>query len=148
MDLEFKINGETAVKATVNLAVLLRAMSADAAVESTISRSTSLNSRQAEELLRRVAPKSALFLKRIAENNGHISWKEMKQIFEITAWTEFSGSFGKGITRAIRHMLSDQSASLFYWNDEDDWENDPDNQRVFIDGGALQALREATGLEK
>ena len=113
-------------------------------------RSTAMTKGQAEELLTKIDPRSARFLRKIAANNGKMTWEEMRSIFGIrgrTDWASYSGSYGRGITRAFRHLLKDRSASLVWWIDED-WENEPwgsDLVAVYVDGPALQALREASG---
>lgn len=120
-----------------------------ASVTQTVSKSTPMSKTQAQDLLSRIDEKSVIFLKQIAANNGTIAWGEMRKIFGIDDkedTTSFTARYGKGITRALRNLLNNKSARLVWWNDEDwDWESkEPDTFEVYVDGPALQALREAT----
>jgi hypothetical protein len=116
-----------------------------------VSKSTSMTKMQAEELLSRIDAKSAHFLRQLAANSGSITWGEMRDVFGIEDeddWSAFSAAFGKGVTRALRHILQDKSARLMWWND-DDWaeaeeKGTLDHFKVYVDGPALNALREAT----
>jgi hypothetical protein len=101
------------------------------------------------DLLSRIDQKSVHFLRAIAADpNGSISWQEMRKIFGLskTDWSGYSRSYGKGITRAFRHALGGhKSAKLIWWDDAawDTHEWDDPACKVFIDGGALAALRAA-----
>ena len=100
---------------------------------------------QAKQLIREIDKKSADFLRTIAHNDGEATFKSMCEIFDIERWAEYSGSYGKGITRALRHMTDNSSASLIWWND-DEWVADEDpNGSVYIDGQALRSLQAAFG---
>ena len=149
MNIEILVDGEAALKLEINETLLKRFLqvhpsNTDAAK---VAQSTSLTKAQAEELLSRIDTKSVLFLKQIAANNGSITWSEMMSIFNIDEWRSFSSAHGKGITRALRHILNDKGARLIWWKDEE-WEDKEveDLCRVYVDGEALQALRDATGV--
>ena len=45
----------------------------------------------------------------------------MKTIFETGKddWSAYSAGYGKGITRALRHILDTKSARLIWWRDEE-----------------------------
>jgi hypothetical protein len=163
VEVELKLDGETVVKATVNFAALLAKLQSsvastivdradgDEASETRQHKSSPLTKAEAEKLLRNIHRSSAKFLKKIAENGGSITWGEMRTIFKIedpTDWPSFSGGYGKGITRTLRHLLNDETARLVWWDDRDPSWGDFDNGRgdegkVYIDGPALDALREA-----
>jgi uncharacterized protein YdaL len=114
-----------------------------------IARSTPLNREQADEIYRRVDPKSVHFLKKIAANNGSITFREMRDIFGIETegnWSGYAQHYGRGITRALRAVLNNPTAQIVWWNDRD-WNVQPeeqDNCKVFVDGAALDALRESS----
>jgi hypothetical protein len=156
MNIELRVDGEAIIKMELNAALLsqLLTISLPALGAETIAKSTPMTKAQAQELLSRIDSKSAHFLKLIAANNGNITWGEMKDIFGITDWTAFSAGHGKGITRALRHILDNKSARLLWWNDAE-WKDeegndlDPSEQDscpVYIDGAALHALQEAGGI--
>lgn len=166
MDLELKLNGQVVVKATVDLGELLAALQAsvspsamDAVANNEtpfgapLPKSVPLTKADAEKLLRQIHPKSAAFLRQIVANGGSITWGEMRKIFGIddpTDWGAFSGSYGKGITRTLRYILNVPAARLVWWDDDDESWGDFDNGqgdggKVYIDGPALDALREASG---
>ncbi|SFM57172.1 hypothetical protein SAMN05216573_102605 [Bradyrhizobium sp. Rc3b] len=154
MQIEIKIDGLSFVNMQLNEAVLAKLLGGARAVEG-VPRSTPITVVQTQDLLSRIDAKSVQFLKQIAVNGGEISWGEMRRIFGISdaaagGWTEFSSSYGKGITRALRNLTGDKSARLVCWND-DDWPDGGragawDDCKVFIDGLALKSLREATGI--
>lgn len=99
----------------------------------------------AVQLLRKIDKKSGAFLKAIGQNNGEIDFKTMCDIFGISRWVEYSGSYGKGITRALRHMTDNSSATLVWW-DDNEWEHPDDpNGSVYVDGQALKSLQVAIG---
>jgi hypothetical protein len=153
MNVEVRIDGVVLVKMEVNPAGLSNLLRGSAlGVEShTIPKSTPVTKAQIEELLSRIDARSARFLKQIGVNNGTITWGEMRAIFDIKDeddWSSFSAGYGKGITRALRHILKDKSARLVWWidsewNENDDW----DPCKVYVDGAALQALRQASGVQ-
>lgn len=147
---EIKADGHTIVKMELELERLVKLLKGEAdqiQTMTTLSKSTPMTKSQAEELLSKVDPKSARFLRQIAANNGSITWDAMREIFGIEKnddWNAYALSYGKGITRAFRHLLQSKSARLVWWIDED-WEKEPwgsDLVAVYIDGPALQALQE------
>lgn len=101
---------------------------------------------QAEQLLRKVDGKTAMFLKALAQNDGELTFGEMQVIFGIKEWTEYTTRYGKGLTRALRHLTDNSSATLVWWID-DEWESDNDpNGPVYLDGEALTSIQAATGV--
>lgn len=150
MTLEMLLDGRSVVKVDLNLPILLQALESSVRKEAN-ARSTPATEAQMRELLSRIDPRSAEYLKAIARNaDGTMTWKDMRPIFGIEKaedWAAYSGSFGKGITRAYRKILGDQTAKLVWWNDADwqdvDW--DDEMCAVFVDGPALEALRAAVG---
>lgn len=142
MEVELKLDGKSVLKARIRVSALVAAITAALQAEdSEDAISTPITPDQASELLERVDAKSARFLKRIAENNGNIDWEEMMEIFDIEDWNEYSTRFGKGITRALRHITGGGRDRLVHWDDET-WEEE---SVVYIDGMALRSLREASG---
>jgi len=148
---EIKADGHTVVKVEIEiekLAKLFKGEINQLQTMASIPTSTPMTKLQAEELLSKVDPKSARFLRQIAANNGSISWDAMREIFGIAKkddWNAYALSYGRGITRAFRHLLQSKSARLVWWID-DDWKNEPwgsDLVAVYIDGPALKALQEA-----
>jgi len=149
---EIKADGDTVVKIELELEQLRKLFHGDTSqlqLRTSIPTSTPMTRVQAEELLSKVDPKSARFLRQIAANNGSITWDSMREIFGIAKkddWNAYALSYGKGITRAFRHLLQSKSARLVWWID-DDWKNEPwgsDLVAVYVDGPALQALQEAS----
>jgi hypothetical protein len=105
------------------------------------------HSDQAQQLLRKIDPKTGDFLKVLAQNGGEITFGQMQQIFGIKEWEEFTSRFGKGLTRALRHLTDNSSAKLVWWDDYE-WNSDDDPEGpVHVDGAALRSLRAAVGLE-
>jgi hypothetical protein len=155
MNLELKIDDATVVKMELNEGFLSQLLQLKPSVNAgVVTKSAPLTKAQAEELLSRIDGKSVLFLKQIAANNGSITWGEMKGIFGIEDWSTFTSGHGKGITRALRHILDDKSARLIWWVDKE-WAdnegnylepNEEDRCKVYLDGVALQALREMSGV--
>jgi hypothetical protein len=154
VNITISIDGEVAVKMDVNpsaLAKLIQGVSLKAVTSG--AKSTKATKDQMTELLSRIDPKSAYFLKQIAaSDDGSITWGQMRAIFGIKNeddWNAYSNSYGKGITRAFRHILNDKSARLIWW-DQHGWDEEEewDVNTVYIDGEALQALRQATGVAK
>src|SRR4051812_37651868 len=121
-NIELSIDGERVVKVEVNMAVLFTLLQSVSprAVSSVVPTSTVATREQIAELLSRIDARSVQFLKQIAANDdGAITWGEMRTIFgfkNVGDWAAFSGSFGKGITRALRHILGDKSARLVWWD--------------------------------
>jgi hypothetical protein len=153
MDVQIVINGAVAVKMEINVSLIstfLRDKQSDDSrspvAASTVPRSTPMNKVEIEETLSRIDPKSAQFLRQIAANGGMITWGKTRAIFGIKEeedWAAFAGSYGKGITRVVRHLLKDKSARLVWWDDLA-WENSEewDPCEIYVDGPALEALRE------
>lgn len=148
--LELLLDGRCVVKVDLNLPLLVQALQSSVGKQVN-ARSTPATEAQMRDLLSRIDPRSVEYLKGIARNaDGTITWKNMRLIFGIEKendWSAYSGSFGKGITRAYRKILGNQTAKLVWWNDADwdeaDW--DDDMCAVFVDGPALEALRAAIG---
>lgn len=105
--------------------------------------STPITTVQARDLISRLNPKTVMFLRELAKAGGSISWANIQAIFGVTEWKEFSNSYNRGITRALRNITKDSGAWLVNWNDKE-WAEG--NERVFIEGPALEALREAFAL--
>lgn len=137
-----QVGGVTVFDGNIHLSDLLKVITTQPeTVKSAIYKSTALSEEQMRQLMTKVDQKTVLFLKRIASNDGSITFGEMCQIFDIKEWSGFSSRFGKGLTKALRHMTGDATASLVWWVD-DEWgiDDDPDGE-VYIDGPALQALK-------
>ncbi|WSG95350.1 hypothetical protein U8P76_23565 [Rhizobium johnstonii] len=150
MLLELSLNGVAVVKAEIDaqkiqglLGTALRAVS--------VPQSTPMSVEQARELLSRINEKSAVFLRRVAENNGHATWAEMQSIFGYkgTNWTDFSNSHNRGINTALGSILGTPGCKLVSWDDDEkEWKSEGWSEgRVYIDGEALRALRIAFALE-
>lgn len=146
MNFDMVLDGQSVVKIDVDLPMLAhmlqRAFQLDADAQSTPATET-----QMRDLLSRIDQRSGQFLREIAaSDDGSITWVRMRTIFGIANndWSAYSGSFGKGMTRAYRNILNDKTARLVWWIDAnwDDW--DDDMSAVYIDGAALVALRSAT----
>jgi hypothetical protein len=150
MNLEIKLDGQTLVNIDINTQLAARAGREFRAPlpEATHSwRSTPMTVPQARELLSKIDPKSKVFLLELARKDGTLSWRDMRAIYELDAeaeWSVYSRGWGKGITRALRFIMKDNSAKLVWWND-DQWdeleEDDVDRGLVHIDGPALAALQ-------
>lgn len=152
MNLELRVDGESFIKVDVNANVfsqLIKILKSPIVTSAaTIAKSAPLTVAQVDELFSRIDAKSVHFLKRLAANGGSITWGEMKEIFGISEWNTYSSGYGKGITRALRHILDDKSARLVWWIDAEwdeleEWEQDP--CKVYVDGAALHAIREVSG---
>ncbi len=143
------IGGEVVFTGEISVAKFLLALTASTSNPATGTshhKSYPITVEQAKHLIRKIDKKSANFLRTLAHNDGEITFKSMCEIFDIERWAEYSGSFGKGITRALRHMTDNSSASLIWWND-DEWVVDDDpNGSVYVDGQALKSLQVAFGL--
>ncbi len=144
MNIEMLLDGQSVVKVSVDLSALAQAFK-KAFQPHVAARSTPANESQMRDLLSRIDQRSSQFLKEIAaSDDGSITWSRMRSIFGIeNDWSAYSGSFGKGITRAYRNVLDDKTAKLVWWIDAD-WdeaEGDDDTCEVFVDGPALTALR-------
>jgi hypothetical protein len=152
MRLELKIEDQVIVKAEIDISALLPLLQttthSSGAAPSAVTQSIVMTVEQVTDLLSRVDPKSAEFLKKIGENNGTISWGDTRAIFGIEAagdWSAFASSYGRGITRAVRYVTGIKSARLVWWNNPDWDEENPDPFTLHVDGPALQALRLAVG---
>ena len=147
MHLELRMNGEVVAKMEVNPNLMSQLLCMDA---KSIIKSTPMSKAQAQLLIARLDEKSAEFLRRIASNDGWITWGEMKQHFGVKEWGAFRSGPGNRITRALRDILDDKSARLV-WREEHEWEGLEDGEdevcKAHVDGAALVALREAAGLE-
>ena len=150
MNLELRVNGEVVAKMEINgalLSQLLQLRASPAAAEP--AKSSPLTRAQAEALLAHVDEKCAEFLKRIAGNQGVLTWGETKALFKIADWEAFTAGPGKTLARAVRHILHDKSARLI-WRVEHEWEGlekgEDEVCMLHVDGPALQALRGAAGL--
>lgn len=144
MDFEFSMHGHTLVKGKLDVTALRLILDALEAAKHEFFRSTPLSSEQAAELFRRIDPKSQIFLRSIAANNGSVNFGKMKEIFDIEDWTQYSRSYGKGITRSLRNITGNPEAALVWWNDEEWVEDDNDDFCVSVDGEALTALKKAS----
>lgn len=149
MNIEMLLDGQSVVKADIDLPVFAR-MLQTAFQPDANARSTPATESQMRDLLSRIDQRSSQFLREIgASDDGSITWQRMRSIFGIAKpddWPAYSGSFGKGITRAYRNILDNKTAKLVWWTDAD-WEDvdwDDDMCAVFVDGPALIALRSAT----
>ena len=129
MLIELKADEHTIVKVDLDVERLSKLfMSSNGSTQTrALPKSTPMTKTQAEELLTKIDPKSAHFLRQLAANHGTITWDDMRAIFGIddqTDWNSYALSYGKGITRAFRHLLQNKSARLVWWIDED-WEKEP-----------------------
>lgn len=129
---------------SLNMTALRRIMAAAAAAENASASSTPMTPKQARDLISRIDPKSVELLEAIAKNeDGRVSWAEMKRILKIKEWHDFTRRYGKGITRALRYVLDEPDARLIHWSDEE-WPEDKDlwdDSEVWIDGQALKSIR-------
>jgi hypothetical protein len=150
MNITISVDGQVAVDVNVNTALIPKLLQGfgGSILAQAVPKSTPMSKAQAQELLSRIDEKSVHFLKQLAANDGTITWGDMRKIFdikEIDDTTSFTARYGKGITRALRNILNNKSARLVWWNEEE-WPDDTeewDRCEVYIDGPALQALREA-----
>jgi hypothetical protein len=147
MELELRIDGQTVIKADVtpDLLNLIRGT----APHREVARSTPLTVPQVQELLSRIDARSVAFLKQLAANDGIMTWGDARPLFGITNhddWSGYAQSFGRGITRAVRNVTGDSNARLVWWDDRDKRWGGPDMDAalLFIDGPALEALRQVT----
>lgn len=141
----FQVGGKVVFSGELDLAALVSAV---AAVSSSPSnyKSYPITEDQAQQLLRKIDAKTVDFLRALAQSGGELNFARMQQIFDIEKWADFSARFGKGLTRALRHLTNNSSASLVWWAD-DEWgsDNDPEGC-VYIDGPALKSLQAAFGI--
>jgi hypothetical protein len=150
ISLELLVNGEAVVKMEINANLLSQIfqLNASPAGAAEPAKSSPLTKAQAETLLSQVDEKCADFLKRVAANQGVLTWGETKALFHIKDWDAFASGPGKTLARAVRHILHDKSARLV-WRTEHEWEGlekgEDEVCMLHVDGAALQALREATG---
>jgi hypothetical protein len=146
MNVELRVDGETVVKMDVNASLLLQLLSMDAKAP---FRSAPLTQLQAKSLLARIDQNHASFLKRIAENDGWVSWGETKQHFGVKDWRAFERGPGGLIDRALREVTHHRTGRLV-WRNEEDWkgldEGADEVCNLLVDGAALVGLREALGL--
>ena len=150
MNIEILIDGSPLVKAELDLPTFLHLIREAVQQRTQDFRSTPASEIQIKELLSRIDHRSVEYLKVIAASeNGSVTWQKMREIFGIKEegnWNAYSGSFGKGITRAYRKIVDVPLAKLIWWKEEDwnehDW--DEDECCVYIDGPALTALRAVT----
>jgi hypothetical protein len=150
ISLELLVNGEAVVKMEINANLLSQIfqLNVSPAGAAEPAKSSPLTKAQAETLLSQVDEKCADFLKRVAANQGVLTWGETKALFHIKDWDAFASGPGKTLARAVRHVLHDKSARLV-WRTEHEWEGlekgEDEVCMLHVDGAALQALREATG---
>lgn len=152
MNFEMLVDGQSLVKIDVDVVLLARILREAARGEDgEDAKSTPATEAQMKDLLSRIDQRSVQFLTAIAKSDdGAITWTKMREIFGIKEeddWAAYSGSFGKGITRAYRKILGDKTARLIWWIDAD-WDEhewDSDMCSVYVDGPALLALRAAVG---
>jgi hypothetical protein len=150
MNLELLVNGEAVVKMEINANLLSQIfqLNVSPAGAAEPAKSSPLTKAHAETLLSQVDEKCADFLKRVAANQGVLTWGETKALFHIKDWDAFASGPGKTLARAVRHILHDKSARLV-WRTEHEWEGlekgEDEVCMLHVDGAALQALREATG---
>ena len=146
MQIEVKLDGRTVVNADLELdtamAVVLSAIQA-----SPKSRSATITEDQAQILITKIDGRSVDLLKLIASNGGFATWREMRKVLGIDdEWAEYTTRYGKGITRAFRHITGD-NGKLIFWDDNDPiWDVNESEGRVYIDGKALQSLKAVFGL--
>lgn len=148
MNIEMLVDGQPLVKIAVDLSVLAKILkNVGSASDPKDFRSTPATEEQMRLLLARIDERSVRFLKGIASSaEGAIPWTKMRDIFGIEReddWVAYSGSFGKGITRAYRNILADKEARLVWWIEADWTDNEWDSEMcsVYVDGPALSALR-------
>ncbi|CAA9533259.1 MAG: hypothetical protein AVDCRST_MAG31-2588 [uncultured Sphingomonas sp.] len=142
---QFMIGGETVCEGKLHLRRLLS--STAQAPAATNYKSFPISPAQAQQLLRKVDAKTVDFLRVLAEKQGEVSFGEMKKIFGIKEWSDFSTRYGKGLTRALRHLTDNSSATLLWWVDDEWKSNDDAEGPIYVDGTALKSLRLAFGLE-
>lgn len=155
LNIAINVEGHPLITMVVDLSVLPNLLGSvhSPQLQASNHRSTAATKEQMEELLLRIDSKSVDFLKAIARSrNGSVTWLKMRQIFRIRGkgdWNAYSGRYGKGTTRAFRHILKSKTARLVWWND-DEWSDEipggNDAFRVHLDGPALKSLREAMGI--
>lgn len=151
MRMEILMDGVAVVKADVNVPKLISLLNAAVVRPSGPAKSEPITPDQAEELIRRVHAASANFLKRIAEENGRLTWSEMRQIFGYQGqdWTAFSNSHNRGINNSLGSILNKTGVRLVHWDDDaPEWEEEGwDNAPVYVDGQALQSLKAAFNIQ-
>jgi hypothetical protein len=150
MNLELRVNGEAVVKMEIDAGLLARLLQVKASVVGDEpAKSSPLTKAQAEDLLAQLDSKSVEFLKRLAAAHGALTWGETKALFKLKTWDDFASGPGKALARAVRHASDDKSARLV-WRVEHEWEGlekgEDEVCMLRVDGAALQALREATGV--
>jgi hypothetical protein len=144
MNIELRMDGEVVVRMEVNAGLLAQLVTVNG--EAKNIRSTPLTTPQAERFLATLSKKNADLLKRIAANDGWITWGEVKKLYDVGDWSAFKAGPWKEITQTLRDVLNDKSASLV-WRNESEWEglDEGENEicKIRMDGAALIALREA-----
>ena len=144
MEFELRLGNHSVLKGTLDTTALKHILDAMALLRTVPSRSVPLNSTQAAELYQRIDSKSQQFLRAIVAGGGQLSFREMRDIFGIDYWAEYTKSFGKTITHSVRHITGNDTARLVWW-DDDQWDEvgslgSQDEGLVYIDGEALEAL--------
>jgi hypothetical protein len=146
MNVELRVDGEVVIRMEVNTNLMSQLLYMEA---KTSLKSTPLTKVQAEALLARLDEKIVRFLKKIAANDGWITWGEIKQQFGIHDWSAFKSGPGNEINRALRDILHKRSPRLV-WRDDYEWkgveEGEDEVCKAYVDGAALVALREASGV--
>jgi hypothetical protein len=153
VNLEIRLDGETVAKLEIDATALSRLLPSTTHAPmphpSAPPVSSPMTKAQAQELLSRVDTNCAEFLERLAAQHGMLTWGETKALFEVRNWEAFATGPGKQIAREVRHVLHNRSARLV-WRIDHEWEElekgEDEVCRLHIDGAALSALREATGL--
>jgi hypothetical protein len=153
VNLEIRLDGETLAKLEIDVTQLSRLLPSTTHVPMARPSgplSSPMTKAQAQQLLSRVDTTCAEFLERLAAQRGMLTWGETKALFEVRNWEAFATGPGKQIAREVRHVLQDKSARLV-WRIDQAWEEletgGDEAIRLHIDGPALTALREATGLD-
>jgi hypothetical protein len=153
VNLELRLDGETVAKLEIDATQLSRLLPSTTRVPMPhpgAPLSSPMTKAQAQQLLSRVDITCAEFLERLAADRGMLTWAETKALFAVRNWDAFATGPGKQIAREVRHVLHDSSARLV-WRIDQAWEElergEDEACRLHIDGPALTALREATGLE-
>jgi hypothetical protein len=142
MNMQISVEGRVVLSMEVDISAI-RSLFTTTVLSTGTHKSNPMTVADVSELLGRVDTKSAHFLTKIGANNGAITWGATREIFHIDDWASFAASYGKGITRAVRFVLGDKSAKLV-WRDEDEWDGS-DSAKLYVDGPALEALRQANG---
>ena len=141
MDFKFTVGAQVLIQGTLDEAALREIIRGCMTAANALFRTTALTVDQVVELLKRVHPRSREFLTVLGRQEGAITWEAMKRIFEIETWEDYSKTYGRGMTRAVRSITGVKDANLVFWN-EDEWADDNDIEGlVYIDGPTLDALK-------